>query len=177
MGQRRVQTKSRISSPHPASAGEPPAASWVKLCLLFSITHSSIPTLISGEKKHVYVKRLSDISLSLSISPPVFPFSSLFTVSSFSCGLSLSSICSLKETWGRSRGEEVGSSTLLLREHLFLSFLQFSISLSLKQTELTSARWIYYCSSMIQNQKNVVQGQNRSATWWSSIFHILSDHF
>lgn len=39
-GQRGAQMKSRISLPHPASAGKLPAASWTKLCSLFSIAHS-----------------------------------------------------------------------------------------------------------------------------------------
>lgn len=40
--QERVQTKSRISSPHPASAGELPAASCANLCSLFSIIQSHL---------------------------------------------------------------------------------------------------------------------------------------
>ena len=64
-----VQTKSRISSPHPASAGELPAASWAKLCLLFSIVQSH-----SRKKRLSLFKTQRPSYTSIySFSPPFFP--------------------------------------------------------------------------------------------------------
>lgn len=70
-----MQTKSRISSPHPASAGELPAASL--LCSLFSIIHSH--SSFNFRKKNVYLKCPFQASF------PLYFSTCLFLIPSAAC--------------------------------------------------------------------------------------------
>lgn len=80
-----MQTKTKISSPHPASADKPPAVSWTKLCLLCSITHSH--SSFNFTRNMFIYNAQSPMSLALFLSVSSSYTFSLFILLCMSCGL------------------------------------------------------------------------------------------